>query len=82
MTERAKLLEVLSAADFACWETHLFLDTHPDCEAALAAEKEYAEKADMLRDEFEQRFGSLTGKACDSGERWAWVNDPWPWDAQ
>ena len=80
MNERDKLLEMLSAAEFACWEMHLFLDTHPADEKALAAEREYAEKAKLLRAEYEQRFGSLTGKACDSAENWQWVADPWPWD--
>ena len=79
MSDRSKLLECLSAADFACYEARLFLDTHPCDAVALAAAREYWARAAALREEYERCYGSLTGAPCDA-ERWTWVDDPWPWD--
>ena len=79
MNERTKLLECLSAAEFAAWEMRLYLDTHPDDKKALAAGRDYARRAAALREEYEKRFGSLTGD-FDCGNTWTWVNDPWPWE--
>lgn len=74
MTERDKMLKALSAADFAVWEMHLYLDTHPDDCEALEIYEEYKSKAAQCRAVFEERFGPLS----DASGR-AWVCDPWPW---
>lgn len=79
MTDRRKCLEAVQAADFAVWDTRLYLDTHPCDEAALAALRGYEKQAEMARTDFECRFGSLTGRAGDA-DCWQWVNDPWPWE--
>lgn len=74
MTDRDKMLRALSAADFAAWEMHLYLDTHPDDREALEIYEEYKEKAAQCRAVFEERFGALSGAGgCE------WVRDPWPW---
>ena len=79
MDDRQKLLRCLSAAQFAYWDTRLFLDTHPTDAQALAAVREYAEKARVLRERYESMYGSLTGVPCDCGD-WKWIDDPWPWE--
>ena len=79
MDERNMMLDRLSAAEFAYWETRLYLDVHPCDTKAIAAMKKYHEQAKRLREEFECRYGSLTG-APDCAERWTWVDDPWPWN--
>ena len=33
-----------------------------------------------LTEKFEKQFGPLT-KAENGANSWAWVKDPWPWDA-
>ena len=80
MNERYRLLECLSAAEFAAWEMTLYLDTHPCDKQAIAAGREYASRAGALRAEYEKRYGSLTASfdGCDSD--WKWICDPWPWD--
>ena len=81
MMTRDELLRRLSEAQFAAWETHLFLDTHPGDAAAMdnlaSSQKEAAE----LRDEYEKRFGPLTAADLYGDTRYAWLNDPWPWEA-
>ena len=59
-------------AAFAAWEVRLYLDTHPDDPQARA----------LLQ--------QLTGDCCEPNyattfltegcARWAWTDDPWPWN--
>ena len=79
MNEKKNMLKKIHALDFAIHELVLFLDTHPTDAQALAAVREYAEKARVLRERYESCYGSLTGVPCDCGD-WKWIDDPWPWE--
>lgn len=76
--KKDKLLRRLSAMQFAMWEMREFLDTHPNCPDAKALYNAYKEKYDTLAKEYEARFGPLTLNCANSD---AWLQDPWPWDA-
>ncbi len=66
----------LSAAKFAMWELHLYLDTHPnDCDMKELW-KEYAETVNRLTREYERMYGPLT---VESGAGENWLKEPWPW---
>lgn len=80
MNEREKLLRKLSAQQFAAWETALFLNTHPNCDEALKARREYVEAANRLRKEYTNTYGMLNHNSAEDGDQWQWVCDPWPWD--
>ncbi len=81
MNEREMLLRRLSSAQFAAWEMHIFLDTHPDDQQAIASYQKYHEKAQALIKEFEEKYGPITSSASAFGEkRWEWINNPWPWE--
>ena len=71
------LLTQLSAAQFAMWELHLYLDTHPEDVCALALHKKYSQKYNMLKDEFECKYYKLTP---DNAQGVSWLRDPWPWE--
>ena len=77
---RAEMLRRLSAAQFAAWETHLFLDTHPDDAAAQAEHIRYREQANALLREFEKKFGPLTTADVYGDKRFEWLSSPWPWE--
>lgn len=80
MSEKEALRRRIYAVEFACWELHLFLDTHPNnCEAARKLE-EYRGRAAQLRAEFEEKYGPI-GETPQNTSRWAWISDPWPWEA-
>ena len=79
MNERERMLRQLSAYDFAITELHIYLDTHPDDVSAERALKGYEEKSEKLRNEYEEKFGPLTS-INETGNRWAWIADPWPWN--
>lgn len=80
MNEKEKLLRRLSAAQFAMWETHIFLDTHPNDEAALAALKKYTDRYTGFLKEYEEKYGPIVGNAVNGGTEYSWVRDPWPWE--
>ncbi len=81
MTERERLLRNLASYDFAVYDLHIYLDTHPNDTSASKALNEYMNKSDKLRAQFEEKFGPLTTSDKD-GNRWSWIADPWPWDTQ
>ena len=70
------ILDQLSAAMFAAWDLHLYLDTHPFDTEAIEMFKQYTQKADKLRTEYEEMCGPLSS-GTGYGERW--TKDPWPW---
>ena len=79
-TEMA-LRRKMNAMQFACWELHLFLDTHPNnCEAARRLE-EYRRRLQQQVKEFEEKFGPM-GETSRDTSRWAWINGPWPWERE
>ena len=77
LTERIKLMRALSAEQFAAWELHLYLDTHPCDKTAQRMHEKHMARATELREEYEKKFGPLsamTGEGCD------WLKEPWPWE--
>lgn len=79
MSDQERLLRRIYAYQFAMWELHIYLDTHPnDCQAA-AKHDEYKKAADELTAQYEAAYGPIHETPRDAS-RWAWVSDPWPWD--
>ncbi len=77
MNNREKLLRSLSSAQFALWELHLYLNTHPNDLSALAMHEKYELKCRKLKEEYEESYGPLTPKRAEGIE---WLKNPWPWD--
>lgn len=80
MNDKEKFLKRLSAAQFAAWEVHLYLDTHPNDTAALAAFKQYKQRAKDLAEEYTEKYGELLAGENTNPNSWEWLNAPWPWD--
>jgi spore coat protein JB len=79
MTEQEHLMRQISANQFAMWELHIFLDTHPgDCAAAAKLE-EYRKTADTLTAKYEAAYGPIH-ETTNTANRWAWIASPWPWE--
>ena len=79
MSDRERLLRRIAAYDFAIVELQIFLDTHPTNEEAISKLDEYTKKSDVLRAQFEERFGPIQSNNIES-KRLAWISNPWPWD--
>lgn len=75
--DKCKLLREISAVEFAAWELHMYMDTHPCDEKALEMKNKYVKRAGELRNEFEECYGPLNYR---EGSGTAWVKNPWPWD--
>ena len=78
MSKRETLLRKLSTAQFALWELHLYLNTHPMDMDALAMHERYEVQYAKLKHEFEESYGSLSPMKGEGAE---WLKNPWPWDA-
>ncbi len=75
-------LNELMALDFASDELALYLDTHKDDREAF----ELYQTLLAMAKEAHQRYAALCGPLMQADqlgmERYAWLADPWPWDAQ
>ncbi len=79
MSEKERMLRRLGALDFAIWELHIFLDTHPNNLRALKTYNDYVDKRTILVEEYEGKFGPLhLGR--EESDKWTWINSPWPWE--
>lgn len=74
---RNAMLSKLSSAQFALWESHMFLDTHPCNMEVQRMHESYQEKYSALRKEYEAAFGPLSPQMGNSDQ---WLQNPWPWD--
>ena len=75
---REQLLLRVSQAQFAMWEVRMYMDTHLDNAEARKLYEKYFNRFQMLKKEFEEKYGPLTLGENNSDE---WLKDPWPWDA-
>ncbi len=78
--DRGEMLKKVQAAEFAAYDLMLYLDTHPNSQAALTKFKEAVEKGKQYRKEFEAVYGPLTARDSSSAAPWQWIQDPWPWN--
>ncbi len=71
----------LKAISFALYETVLYLDGHPNCQAALAHYNSLVDELEDITEKYEQKYGPLTiySNNCD---KWDWVSSPWPWESE
>lgn len=77
---REELMKRLSASQFAMWELHIYLDTHPSDTQAMSLYRKYETRTKELKKEYEDKYGPLT---FSSGKMAAeWLANPWPWEAQ
>lgn len=79
MTRREAMLKKLSAYQFAMWDMHLYLDTHPWDLSMLETHNRTAAKARQLKAEYEEAFCPLTEKKAQGVE---WLKGPWPWEIE
>lgn len=80
MDEKETLMNRIRVCDFVLLETSLFLDTHPDNRMALEHYKKYQQLAKAAHEEYVKKYGPMTKGDYDGGDRWKWVDGPWPWE--
>jgi len=79
---RETALKTVQQTGFAMLELNLFLDTHPEDAAALAAFGTARNEYQKAVAAYESAYGPLTVCSGDKNTTWAWVETPWPWEGQ
>ena len=74
------LMQRIREGRFACIDLNIYLDTHPDDEAAKADYVCYSEKLMQLIDCYEAQYGPLMNFGASPTTVGSWVFQPWPWD--
>ena len=82
MNKKNQLIRKIQALDFAIYEMVLYLDTHPTCQQGLRLINQYRNERKLAVAEYEKMYGKLvlTAKDAGHGNRWDWVDNPWPWE--
>ena len=75
---RDDLMRRIQALSFAKVEAELFLDTHPECLAALDYYHSVAEELDAAVAEYQESYGPIRAEGS-ARDRWSWADSPWPW---
>ncbi len=78
--DKKSLLEEIRSYNFTLVELALYLDTHPTDKKALEIYSAVSEKLEQLMEKYEHNYGPLTIGGVKSGERWTWIDGPWPWE--
>ena len=81
MSERNTLLQQIGRISFTMDDLRLFLDTHPDCSAALIRFNELAREREHLVRHYNEACGPMNfydNNECNQAGRW--VDAPWPWE--
>jgi spore coat protein JB len=81
MDNNMNIKDRLKAADFALWETVLYLDAYPNDKEALASFYKLRDEAEKLTLEYEAKYGTLTAFG-NEGDSWQWTKGPWPWESE
>ena len=78
MQSQDALLKKIQALSFAKVETELYLNTHPDSQAALEYYRDILSSLDEAMTGYQNKYGPLFAEA-GAGDRWTWVEGKWPW---
>lgn len=70
----------LQALGFAIQELALYLDTHREDKEALELYQAYQELYHKGMKVYTQKCGPLNHQTPTSGDRYEWLDDPWPWE--
>lgn len=79
---RQQLMLKIQQTGFALVDTGLFLDSHPECQAALKFFAENQRMYDEYVAEYERNYGPLTPAGADTSRGWKWTQGPWPWELE
>lgn len=77
---KQSLLRKIMELDFVAVDLQLYLNTHPGDREALNQFNLVVTQSQMLRQEYEKRYGPLCSFRSPSAYPWQWINNPWPWD--
>ena len=77
---KCSLLLKISECQFVCVELNLYLNTHPEDEAARADYLCYSNTLRMLIEKYESLYGPLMNFGHSPTGTGCYVTSPWPWE--
>lgn len=80
MNMQSALMTKIKQYDFTLKELNLYLDTHPNCRRALAMFQKYRKLREEAVREYNEKFGPITPEQNLNTQRWAWIDEPFPWE--
>ncbi len=80
MTPRERALYEVQMHAFAAKDAQLYLDTHESDREAMGELARQTRLAQEAAQRYERQFGPLTVSAAANGERYRWMENPWPWE--
>jgi spore coat protein JB len=79
---RERMLREVMAADFTLIDLNLYLNTHPDDCRTVQLYNSCAQRARLIRENYERLYGPLSLFATCIKCPWQWIENPWPWHRQ
>ena len=70
----------LMAIDFVCDELSLYLDTHKEDREAFEMYQSVLALSKEAHERYTEKCGPLLKKDMLGMKKYAWLNDPWPWE--
>jgi len=68
------------ALGMALTDLHLYLDTHPHDMEVIKLFEHYRERFNAAKMRYVAQAGPLTLNDAIQDGKYAWIDDPWPWD--
>lgn len=75
-----ELLRQIQELQFVAVELTLYMDIHDDHRQPLMEYNQVTERLRALTMDYERRYGPLMPYGQSPVQRWAWVDEPWPWE--
>lgn len=79
---REQLMHIIDVSSFALDELVLFLDTHPDCQEAIALYNQQMDIRCQAIREYTDLYGPVDKYRVNTSQGWSWVETPWPWEGE
>jgi len=78
---KASKLQEIQELEFALVDLSLFLDTHPQDQAAINDFLAIRDKWEAALKQYEESYGPLTATShAAASKNWLWAEGPWPWE--
>jgi spore coat protein JB len=80
--DQLEMLKQIQALQFTAVDFHLYLDTHPTDQRALADYANTVREMEQLKAVYTRNYGPLlpTDNLCEPC--WRWIEEPWPWEIE
>lgn len=76
---KSELFRKIQELSFVKTELELFLDTHPDSKVAMDYYRDTVDALKGYMTVYQAEHGPIHAEAGVMGDKWSWVDKPWPW---